>query len=77
MILLQADKEQLGKMLLDNVLKSNRLLMSLILRVEQRDFLQECVGLVDGWLQQVTDLGEAFIPSDSPFYIPDTADTSC
>jgi hypothetical protein len=69
----QADKEKLGEMLLSNVCKSNRLLMALILRVEHREFLQECLTLVDKWLAQVTDLGEGFIPFDSPFHIPESS----
>lgn len=57
-------------MLLSNVCKSNRLLMALIMRVEEREFLQECLALVDGWLEQINDIGESYIPPDSPFQIP-------
>ena len=57
-------------MLLTNVCKSNKLLMALILRVEEREFLQECLRVVDGLLEQINDIGESFIPPDSPFQIP-------
>lgn len=63
-------------MLLSNVCKNNRLLMALIMRVEEREFLQECLALVDGWLEQINDLGESYIPPDSPFQIPATVETS-
>ena len=50
--------------------------MALIMRVEEREFLQECLALVDGWLEQINDLGESYIPPDSPFQIPATVETS-
>lgn len=55
---------------MSNVCKNDRLLMALIMRVDERELLQECLGLVDGWSEQITDLGEAYIPPDSPFQIP-------
>ena len=62
----------MGEMLLSNVCKSNRLLMALILRVEEREFLQECLKVVDSLLEQINDIGESYIPPDSPFNIPVT-----
>jgi hypothetical protein len=57
-------------MLLENVPKCNRLLMALILRVEERELLQECLALVDNWIEEISNIGEAYIPPDSPFQIP-------
>jgi hypothetical protein len=60
-------------MLLENVPMCNRLLMALILRVEERELLQECLALVDNWIEGITNIGEAYIPPDSPFQIPAVA----
>ena len=46
--------------------------MALILRVEEREFLQECLKVVDSLLEQINDIGESYIPPDSPFNIPVT-----
>lgn len=66
------DKDQLGKLLLSDTKKNDRQLMALLLRVEERDLVQECLVLVDTWLGQLNDLGEAYIPPDSP-YVPSQA----
>lgn len=52
-------------MLLSNICKNNRLLMALILRVEERELFQECLALVDSWMEKLEDLGEGYIPPDS------------
>ena len=62
----ETDKVALGKLLLDDTKKSDRGLMALTLRVEERELVQSCLSLVDKWLEQLADVGEAFIPSDSP-----------
>jgi hypothetical protein len=70
----QADKEELGSMLLNNVCKSNRKLIALILRVERREFFQTSLALIDSWIQEIENMGEAFIPFDSPFHITESSD---
>lgn len=57
-------------MLLNNIPKCDRLLMALILRVDERELLQECLALVDNWIEEISNLEEAYIPPDSPFQIP-------
>lgn len=47
--------------------------MALILRVEERELLQECLALVDNWIEEITNIGEAYIPPDSPLQIPAVA----
>ena len=62
----EEDKERLGQLLLGDTKRSDRRLMALVLRVEERELVQECLAQVDVWVAQLDDVGEAYVPPDSP-----------
>mmetsp|Transcript_13564 Transcript_13564/g.29918 ORF Transcript_13564/g.29918 Transcript_13564/m.29918 type:complete len:167 (-) Transcript_13564:445-945(-) len=59
------DKTQLGKMLLDDADPSDRLLLALTVKVEERQLLEEALTMVNGWIQAIEQQGEEFSPADS------------
>lgn len=63
----EADKQLLGEMLLAEppFHPSNRKLMALIIRTDERDLVQDCLALVIGYEEQLEIQGEAYIPPDS------------
>ncbi len=62
----QADRLKLGELLLSGVPTSNRLVAALVVRVEERELLQEALQLVAGWLARIEQEGEAYTPPDAP-----------
>lgn len=62
----ESDKTLLGEMLLDSTHPSNRLLMALIIRVDERDLAQECFELVLKCIGDLEEQGEAYLPIDAP-----------
>ena len=52
-------------MLLANTPHSNRKLMALITRVEERELLQDVLAMVNQWIQELNTKGEEFKPIDS------------
>eukprot|EP01038_Epipyxis_sp_PR26KG_P005618 gene5618-7760_t len=60
----ESDRQNLGEMLLNNTDYSNRLLCALIVRVDERDLLQEAVTLVNNWIQSLNLLGDEYQPPD-------------
>lgn len=63
----ESDKEKLGKILLDGKISlSDRSLMSLVIKVDERDLMTEILAMIDNWIIQLQDQGELFIPFDSP-----------
>jgi len=62
----EADKTQLGEMLLASTHPSNRLLMALIIRVDERDLAQECFELVLKCIGDLEEQGELYKPLDAP-----------
>jgi hypothetical protein len=64
--LFQSDKERLGQALLSDAPRHNRELMALILKVEERELVQECLTLVDTWIARIDVEGEAYTPPDAP-----------
>lgn len=62
----ESDRDQLGRMLLaEDVDYSSRLLMALIIRVEERELLQETVGLVNAWIVKLEKEGMEYKTPDS------------
>lgn len=60
----QADREELGKLLLDGAKLSNRKVMALIIRTEERELLSDCVRLIDDLTEQLNSLGDSYVPPD-------------
>eukprot|EP01041_Mallomonas_annulata_P003765 gene3765-7475_t len=60
----ESDRRQLGELLLANTEPNSRLLMALIIRVEERELIQSCLGIVDGWIARLETDKESYIPPD-------------
>jgi hypothetical protein len=72
----EEDKATLGQLLLGDTKRCDRRLMALVLRVEERELVQDCLTLVDTWVAQLDDLGEAYVPPDSPLLLPKATDAA-
>lgn len=58
----ESERKELGEMLLNNVSSANRKLMALVVKVEERELIQETISLVDGWIEELKRLGDHFTP---------------
>ena len=61
----ESDKKRLGELLLDGASLGNRELMALVIRVEERELIRECLGMINQWSADLEDKGETFLPPDS------------
>ncbi len=64
-MLIKADREKLGQLLLANTDSNNRLLIALIIRVEERELLQSILDLIETWNAKLNAEGENYIPPDA------------
>jgi hypothetical protein len=63
----ERDKKKLGEILLNGEISlSDRSLMSLVIKVDERDLMTEILALIDNWIIQLQDQGELYIPFDAP-----------
>ena len=46
--------------------KRSRLLQALIVRVGERELLQETLQLVNGWMDELSRLQDLYVPPDAP-----------
>lgn len=58
----ESDKKRLGEMLLDGAALCDRQVMALVIRVEERELIQECLCNVGQWALDLEDKGELHIP---------------
>lgn len=61
----EMDRMELGEMLLSGVKLSDRKVMALIVRVEERELIQDVVTLVDSWIESLVANGESYVPPDA------------
>lgn len=61
----ESDKKRLGEMLLDGATLGDRQVMALVIRVEERELIQECLCRIVQWSLDLEDKGEVYIPPDS------------
>lgn len=67
--LAEVERRQLGEMLLGNVPSSDRALMALIVKVDERDLLQDTIPLIDSWVAKLeeSDSSDKYTPPDYVF----------
>jgi hypothetical protein len=53
----EQERMKLGEMLLDGTPKDNRQLISLMIKVDERELLHETILLVDGWISSLSTQG--------------------
>lgn len=60
----QAERErrQLGEMLLSDAAPSDRLLMALVVKVEERELVQNTISIVNDWIHDLGEQGDSFRP---------------
>lgn len=56
----EQERMKLGEMLLDGTAKDNRQLISLMIKVDERELLHETILLVDGWISSLSTLGSEY-----------------
>lgn len=61
----EMDRKRLADMLMEGVDTRSRLFMALVIRVEERELLQSCVGLVNQWIDRLDTELDGFLPPDS------------
>lgn len=59
------EREQLGKMLLNDTPRDDRLLLALAVKVGERDLIQEVIALVNKWIHELEQQGASFKPYDA------------
>jgi len=58
----EADRARLGELLLSGTDPASRELMALVIRVEEREVVRECVAAVGGWAAELERDGETYVP---------------
>eukprot|EP00981_Chlorochromonas_danica_P013408 scaffold6314_cov273-Ochromonas_danica.AAC.21 len=61
----EAEREQLGKMLLSDTPRDDRLLLALTVKVGERDLIQEVIALVNKWIHELEQQGASYKPYDA------------
>jgi hypothetical protein len=62
----EADRELLGEMLLNTEDMSDRKLTALIIRTEERELMQDALAMVDGFISQLQQDPDLYVPPDAP-----------
>ena len=61
----EEERGRLGNLLLDGVPHSNRLVMALMIQVEEREVIQSCIAYLDKCMVSLNELGKDYIPPDA------------
>ena len=61
----ESDKKRLGELLLDGASLGSREVMALVIRVEERELVGECLRLINEWSAELLERGDLYVPPDS------------